>query len=138
MDVPSFNGGLAEQTYPLQSLRRLLKLSTGESRDAAQTEAERAVGIKLLDARRHFHVVGPTGVGKSTMLLRMIWQYLADFPEAAVWLQEPHQDLTHKVVKRVPLWREKDVIWLDVMDPLRVMGDQSPGTAPRGGNGARW
>ena len=57
---------------------------------------ERPVGIKLLDARRHFHVIGPTGVGKSTMLLRMIWQYLDRFPDTAVWLQEPHQDLTHK------------------------------------------
>ncbi|MBE7550028.1 MAG: type IV secretion system DNA-binding domain-containing protein [Anaerolineales bacterium] len=124
VDVPSFGGGLAEQVYPLQPLRRLLKLSGGEISPAPgqQAAAERAVGIKLLDARRHFHVVGPTGVGKSTMLLRMIWQYLADFPEAAVWLQEPHQDLTHKVVKRMPLWREKDVIWLDVMDPLRVLG----------------
>jgi len=56
------------------------------------------------------------------MLLRMIWQYLAHFPEASVWLQEPHQDLTHKVIKRVPLWREKDVIWLDVLDPERVIG----------------
>ncbi|MCL4297958.1 MAG: type IV secretion system DNA-binding domain-containing protein [Anaerolineae bacterium] len=124
VDVPSFGGGLAERLYPLQSLRRLLKLSGGEisPTPGPLAEAERAVGIKLIDARRHFHVVGPTGVGKSTMLLRMIWQYLADFPEAAVWLQEPHQDLTHKVVKRVPLWREKDVIWLDVMDPLRVLG----------------
>ena len=56
------------------------------------------------------------------MLLRMIWQYLHDLPEASVWLQEPHQDLTHKVIARVPLWREKDVIWLDAMDPQRVIG----------------
>jgi len=55
-------------------------------------------------------------------LLYMIYQYLRDFPEASVWLQEPHQDLTHKVIKRVPLWREKDIIWLDVMDPERVIG----------------
>jgi len=26
------------------------------------------------------------------------------------------------VVLRVPLWREKDVIWLDVMDPARAIG----------------
>jgi hypothetical protein len=62
----------------------------------------------------------------------MIWQYLTHFPEASVWLQEPHQDLTHKVVRRVPLWREKDVIWLDVMDPERIIGinpmEFAPGT----------
>lgn len=124
VDVPSFSGQIEEIPYPVEPLRRMLKLSTGNGNGASEAppETDRPVGIKLIDARRHFHVVGPTGVGKSTMLLRMIWQYLADFPEAAVWLQEPHQDLTHKVVKRVPLWREKDVVWLDVMDPYRVIG----------------
>jgi hypothetical protein len=125
-DVPAFSGIMETIEYPLASLRRLLRLSTngnGAGSEPMNTlEPERSVGIKLLDTRRHFHVIGPTGVGKSTMLLRMIWQYLDQFPEAAVWLQEPHQDLTHKVIKRVPLWREKDIIWLDVMDPERVIG----------------
>ncbi|MCB0014054.1 MAG: hypothetical protein KDE34_19215, partial [Anaerolineales bacterium] len=125
-DVPTFGSQLSEIEYPLSSLRRAFKLSANGAGDSngtpANIEAERPVGIKLLDARRHFHVIGPTGVGKSTMLLRMIWQYLDQFPEAAVWLQEPHQDLTHKVIQRVPLWREKDIIWLDVMDPERVIG----------------
>ncbi|GIK42108.1 MAG: hypothetical protein BroJett011_59410 [Chloroflexota bacterium] len=124
VDVPSFSGEMSGVTYSLESLRRMLKLSSGNGNGATSNdfETERPVGIKLMDARRHFHVIGPTGVGKSTMLLRMIWQYLVDFPDASVWLQEPHQDLTHKVVKRVPLWREKDIIWLDVMDPYRVLG----------------
>lgn len=125
-DVPSFGNELETIEYPLASLRRLLGLSANSNgagnEPVAALETERPVGIKLIDARRHFHVIGPTGVGKSTMLLRMIWQYLDQFPEAAVWLQEPHQDLTHKVIKRVPLWREKDIIWLDVMDPERVIG----------------
>lgn len=124
-DVPSFGSAMETIDYPLAGLRRLLKLSSpaaGSQTTQEAAESERPVGIKLIDARRHFHVIGPTGVGKSTMLLRMIWQYLDRFPEAAVWLQEPHQDLTHKVIQRVPLWREKDIIWLDVMDPERVIG----------------
>jgi hypothetical protein len=125
-DVPSFGSELTEIEYPLSGLRRSLKLSSQNAANGNEPfedlETERPVGIKLIDARRHFHVIGPTGVGKSTMLLRMIWQYLDQFPEAAVWLQEPHQDLTHKVIKRVPLWREKDIIWLDVMDPERAIG----------------
>lgn len=124
VDVPSFNSEMIGAIYSYERLRHLLKLSAPTNGNGAtpQVETDRPVGIKLMDARRHFHVIGPTGVGKSTMLLRMIWQYLADFPEAAVWLQEPHQDLTHKVVQRVPLWREKDIIWLDVMDPVRAIG----------------
>ena len=110
-------------TYPLAGLRQLLKLAPdGNGQGGQALSAEKPVGIPLIDARRHFHVIGPTGVGKSTLLLNMVHQYLADFPEAAVWLQEPHQDLTLKVVRRVPLWRERDVIWLDVTDPYRVLG----------------
>jgi hypothetical protein len=136
VDVPTFGNGFAYQPYPLGALRsRLLKLADepdGTPDDSwLPDEEDRQVGIPLIDARRHFHVIGPTGVGKSTMLLRLIWQYMVDFPEAAVWLQEPHQDLTHKVTKRVPLWREKDVIWLDVMDPVRAIG-VNPMDAPAG------
>ncbi len=122
VDVPLFGNQLASLDYPLAPLRRLLKLTESGQKEIAPPQMEPQVGIKLQDGRRHFHVIGPTGVGKSTMLLRMIWQYLVDFPEAAIWVQEPHQDLTHKIVRRVPLWREKDVIWLDVMDPQRVLG----------------
>lgn len=134
VDVPSFGRGLAGLPYPLPRLRRLLVGADGLGANGAGPGAgseSRDVGIKLKDARRHFHVIGPTGVGKSTLLLRMVWQYLVDHPEAAVWLQEPHQDLTHKVIKRVPLWREKDIIWLDVMDPVRVLGI-NPLDAPSG------
>jgi hypothetical protein len=134
-DVPSFGNGWNSVPYPLPGLRGLLNLPTdgagANGAGAGTSETERPVGIPLIDARRHFHVIGPTGVGKSTLLLNMIYQYLANFPEAAVWLQEPHQDLTHKLVMRVPLWREKDVVWLDVMDPERVIGI-NPLDAPEG------
>ena len=135
-NVPSFEGGLSGIPYPFAFLRRRLGLAEGSQPDNAAPQQREdgdlpVVGIPLKDARRHFHVIGPTGVGKSTLLLRMIWQYLAHFPDAAVWLQEPHQDLTHKVVMRVPLWREKDVIWLDVMDERRALGI-NPLDAPAG------
>ncbi len=124
VDVPNFGGGLTELLYPLQALRQVLKLSTNGSGNGSppQLQTDQQVGIKLKDARRHFHVIGPTGVGKSTLLLYKIHQYLNNLPETSVWLQEPHQDLTHKIIKRVPLWREKDIIWLDVMDEKRVVG----------------
>ncbi len=122
-DIPAFGSGFTPLDYPLAGLRRYLKLAAPDNEQGHPlAEGDRPVGIPLIDTRRHLHFIGPTGVGKSTLLLRQIWQYLVDFPEAAVWLQEPHQDLTHKVIERVPLWREKDVIWLDVMDPLRVLG----------------
>lgn len=141
-DVPSFGNTLAPYNgYALSGLRRVLVQSSRfkvQGSGAVQPETlnlepftDHPVGVSLIDARRHFHVIGPTGVGKSTLLLRMVWQYLVNFPEASVWLQEPHQDLTHKIVKRVPLRREQDVIWLDVMDPARAIG-VNPLEAPAG------
>ena len=133
-DVPVFAGGLSHTLeYPFPFLRQKLGLvenpaNNGSGRDL---DARPVVGIKPQDGRRHFHVIGPTGVGKSTMLLNMMVQYMAKFSGAAIWLQEPHQDLTHKVVLRVPLSREKDVIWLDVMDEQRVLGI-NPLEAPEG------
>ncbi|MEM7028984.1 MAG: hypothetical protein AAF629_05285 [Chloroflexota bacterium] len=132
-DVPSFEGGLPNPVpYSFLFLRQRLNLvEQGNGVMMNQTASVPEVGIKLKDGRRHFHVIGPTGVGKSTMLLNMMAQYMSKFDDAAIWLQEPHQDLTHKVVMRVPLAREKDVIWLDVMDPKRVIGI-NPLHAPAG------
>lgn len=130
--LPAFSRGLDALIYPFSWLRRLLVKSETNGAAGSNLPAEQnAVGIPLNDARRHFHVIGPTGVGKSTLLLRMVWQYTEYFPEAAVWVQEPHQDLTHKIVRRIPLRREKDVIWLDVMDDRRVLGI-NPMDAPEG------
>ena len=136
MGLPAFSRTLNPLLYTLPFLRRLAGLNeqNGGEGAAAVDSGNRDVGIPLKDARRHFHVIGPTGVGKSTLLLRMVWQYTEFFPDAAVWVQEPHQDLTHKIIKRVPLWREKDIIWLDVMDPKRALGinpmDMSEGADP--------
>lgn len=134
IDIPTFTGGLAGVPYPLAALRPAQPVRRHRRCPPDTGSADRPIGVKLLDARRHFHVIGPTGVGKSTMLLRMVWQYMLKFPQAAVWVQEPHQDLTHKIIRRIPLAREKDVIWLDVMDAARVLGvnplDVPPGADP--------
>ncbi len=65
------------------------------------------------DARQHLHVLGPTGVGKSTLIAQLV---LADFRErrGAVVI-DPKGDLIEDVLARIPEGREDDI---DLLDPL--------------------
>ena len=69
------------------------------------------------DARRHIHVLGPTGVGKSTLIARLV---LADFDagRGAVVI-DPKGDLVEDLLARIPAGRENEV---DLLDPL----DEAP------------
>jgi hypothetical protein len=79
----------------------------------------RQVNLAVEDARRHIHVLGPTGVGKSTLLARLV---LADFDagRGAVVI-DPKGDLVEDLLARIPAGRENDV---DLLDPLE---DAPPG-----------
>lgn len=74
-----------------------------------------------LDARlRHLHVLGPTGTGKSTLLVNMAVQDL----EAghSVVMLDPKGDLIRDVTDRVPPARRGDVVILDPADEDRPVG----------------
>ena len=75
------------------------------------------VKLAVEDARRHIHVLGPTGVGKSTLLARLV---LADFDagRGAVVI-DPKGDLVEDLLARIPAGREDEV---DLLDPL----DEAP------------
>jgi hypothetical protein len=58
------------------------------------------IGLGVAEARHHVHVLGPTGTGKSTLLLRMI---LADAVAGrGVVVIDPHGDLAIRVLERLP------------------------------------
>jgi hypothetical protein len=63
---------------------------------------------------RHIHVIGATGTGKSTLLLRMILQDLERGNGCAVL--DPHGDLIDRVVELVPEERFEDVVLFDPAD----------------------
>lgn len=69
---------------------------------------------------RHVHVLGPTGTGKSTLLLNLVTQDL----EAGygVVLLDPKGDLAADVLARIPDRRRRDVIVLDPSDEERPVG----------------
>ncbi len=68
-------------------------------------------GIRKKDRRYHMYIVGKTGVGKSTLLLNMIRQDIENGEGAA--LLDPHGDLAEKILKFIPEYRLKDLIYFN-------------------------
>ncbi len=80
---------------------------------------ERPVALTATDSLRHMHAIGPTGVGKSTLLLNLITQDMA--AGRAVVVIEPKSDLIAAVLERIPSERIGDVVLLDPAD-VRPVG----------------
>lgn len=60
----------------------------------------RSVAVRVADARHHLHVLGPTGVGKSTLLAQLILDE-AD-QERGVVVVDPKGDLITDILARLP------------------------------------
>jgi TraM recognition site of TraD and TraG/Type IV secretion-system coupling protein DNA-binding domain len=73
------------------------------------------VALAVADARYHLHLLGPTGVGKSTLIARLA---LADLEagRGAVVI-DPKGDLVEEILERVLAGREGHVDLLDPLDP---------------------
>ena len=82
--------------------------------------AERLLALSVADSLRHLHVVGPTGTGKSTLLLNLIAGDMA--AGRGVVVVDPKGDLVTDVLDRVPPDRVDDVILLDPTDADRPAG----------------
>lgn len=82
--------------------------------------SERPVALSPRDSLRHLHALGPTGVGKSTLLLNLITQDLQ--AGRGVVVIEPKGDLIADVLHRIPTKRNDDVVLLDPTDPDAVVG----------------
>ncbi len=86
-------------------------LSMGE-KPLGVTSSGRRIGIAVADARQHMHVLGPTGVGKSTLIAQLA---LADFhARRGVLVIDPKGDLVDDVLARIPPAEEDSV---DLLDP---------------------
>ena len=82
--------------------------------------AERLLALRVSDSLQHLHVLGPTGVGKSTLLLNLITQDMAAGRGLAVI--DPKGDLVEEVLCRVPQKRQDDIVVLDPADEQRPVG----------------
>jgi hypothetical protein len=74
--------------------------------------------LSARESLHHLHVVGPTGVGKSVLLGRLVEQDIND--GRAVVVIEPKGDLVDDVLARIPEQRQADVVVLDPTDPRPV------------------
>ncbi|MDA8040764.1 MAG: type IV secretion system DNA-binding domain-containing protein [Actinomycetota bacterium] len=81
---------------------------------------ERPLALSVPDSLRHLHAIGPTGVGKSTLLLGLITQDMQ--AGRGVVVVDPKGDLVSEVLDRVPPERTGDVVLLDPADEERPVG----------------
>ncbi len=65
------------------------------------------------DRKRHLYLLGKTGMGKSTMLLKLFQE---DAAERSILLLDPHGDLVEDALSLIPPAREKDTLFLDPSD----------------------
>lgn len=80
----------------------------------------RPVAQSARDSLMHTHVLGPTGVGKSTLLARLA---LDDIRAGrGVVVIEPKGDLVNDILSRIPKNREADVVVLDPSDVEAPVG----------------
>ncbi|MEV0538407.1 type IV secretory system conjugative DNA transfer family protein [Nocardia salmonicida] len=77
----------------------------------ADTGTRRPVAVKISDARHHLHILGPTGVGKSTLLARTILDD-ADNGRGVIVI-DPKGDLVTDVLSRLPSRMADRVVLFD-------------------------
>lgn len=121
-DLPGLPAAHPRLLTPSGSLR------SGRRLGLAALDQKMPVRLTVEDSLRHLHVIGPTGVGKSTLLAHLALQ---DAEEGrGLVVIDPKGDLVADILARIPEKRRDDVV---VIDPTadRVVGiDTLGGTAP--------
>jgi len=85
---------------------------------AVAMDGKTRLSISPHDSREHTHVIGPTGSGKSTLMIQMI---LKDIRAGrGVLVIDPKADLVNDILARIPEGRDGDVVVLDPSDPCPV------------------
>ena len=90
---------------------------------------QRRFGIKEDDRRRHFYVVGKTGMGKTEMLKNMAVQDIQG--GNGVGFVDPHGDAAEELLQYIPAERVQDVVYFNPADTaypiaFNVMEDVEP------------
>ena len=82
--------------------------------------AEKIFGIARKDRRQHMYVIGKTGTGKSVMLNNLIIQDIMN--NDGLCVVDPHGELIEGVLKMIPKFRLKDVVYFNPADVDHPMG----------------
>lgn len=89
----------------------------GENIHQSQTTLVSLSGEQRL---RHMHIIGTTGTGKSTLLLKLIIQDIEN--GLGVGVLDPHGDLIDRILGYIPEERFEDVVLLDPSDSNYPVG----------------
>lgn len=88
--------------------------------EGTHPRSRRPVALNPPEALAHTHVIGPTGVGKSTLLENLIISDIA--AGRGVVAVDPKGDLIDAVLARIPDDRVDDVVVIDPSDRTRPVG----------------
>lgn len=88
--------------------------------DSTYPGDQRPLALDVEARKRHVHILGPTGTGKSTVMVQMAVSDL--HAGRGLVLLDPKGDLVQAVLERVPAHRQRDVIVLDPADTTRPVG----------------
>ncbi|NUL28412.1 type IV secretory system conjugative DNA transfer family protein [Streptomyces lunaelactis] len=108
LHLPGLELGRARQLPPPQDMARSGLVLAASNFPGAQ---DRPLALRTSDRLRHLHLIGPTGVGKSTLIANAALQDIGHGD--GLLLMDPKSDLVAEVLARVPDPRTKDVIVLD-------------------------
>lgn len=114
--LPGVALGLARQLPPPPGMPRT-GVQVGISN---YPDMDAPLRLSVPDRLQHLHVLGPTGVGKSTLLANLIIQDIA--AGQGVVVIDPKSDLVADVLARVPAHRVEDVIVADAAATERPVG----------------
>lgn len=86
----------------------------------------RLFGIKRDDRRRHMHIIGKTGMGKTSLLLNMAVSDIRNGSGLA--FVDPHGDVADALLDYIPEHRIKDIVYFNPQDldypiAFNVLGD---------------
>lgn len=71
-------------------------------------------GILDEDRRRHMYILGKTGMGKTTLLENMVLQDI--YNGKGLCFIDAHGDSAEYILKRIPSYRQNDVVYFDPSD----------------------
>lgn len=108
--VPSPHPRLIQASTSTPSRGRQLGISSADS--------SRNIALSIPDSLRHLHVVGPTGVGKSTLLARLALQDMTEGRGLVVI--DPKGDLVDDILARAEEGRRDDIVVIDAADSAPV------------------
>ncbi|MEK7559237.1 MAG: DUF87 domain-containing protein [Patescibacteria group bacterium] len=108
---------LSEPPQNLPVAEYLTSEEKGETNFFAITEFKNkptVFGIKDIDRRKHFYLIGKTGSGKSTLIANMAINDIRN--KKGVCVIDPHGDLCEILLNYIPSYRVNDIVYLDPAD----------------------